>query len=1177
MAVIYRWQGTNLNLADTPFPNTTGYGDVACAVPPSLTYNFGGALHGDLGTQAFTVGSTRSITTNMFSDYASNSPFNAVKSSTYPASLSSVSGAWSARIYFRRSSAATNDTIPIIRFLNGASTSFEVRLANTGTNRPQLLPGGSARSTNMSPATGWWRLEIQADPAQSPKVVVRFYNEDSTGVYYAATLSPTTTEWTEFRYGFYISSLIQTTIRYGDIEVHNDYTLGGVYPSTTPSTTATGVPSTNKSFDAQYNVTSGATVGATLVENTHYTKTANVKYVSGTAYGRYLDLYTPIGTPPAGGWPVVMWAHSGFFIGGSRTDLPDSWRNDLLAAGYAVARVDYVLSGTLTNPTAYGSGGANTGGRYPSHIIDYKRAGAYLRDNAGSLGIDGARMFATGYSAGGYIAAGAVITRGLATDSSGNPLTIDGARAAGNAWGDSYTGSDPLFLGAFVYAAAVDMDKARDWEPLYNNAKGTLINYPLINGHSAFQNRATNNTKGPDIPQASLASHVALNAANLKPIVYVRGTADHLVHWEHEAALAAAMTTYDSTIPAAPAGVSKYTRIDTPNNHDDADSIYNATDLIDWLDTLYTASLAGADSSTAPSAKNAVSTKPAPTWSASGATSPTAHSATTFVGAPSVPIGGAQVPVEGIPNASRASSAPTLTGGGQAAPLALSAVTTKPIPTVTGVHQYISQSAHGAGAGFPPPAPFSTFPPGGGTSGWQDLYIDNYTEYYGTSGPLQADTYTEAYLEMYGSGTVEEGYPAAALTTGIPTPVVLVSGEPNNATITLDAVAVGVTAQPVSMSTLQLPIPGTIPSLPITGIRWDFYEISQRSADRRQRLTKATGKRLTFSLFDPSTASFSLDSNDPEAAILDELVDDVVAYRNNKLMYRGRLVGTTDDVDATKSTVSYSSIDYKGLLFRRTMPLTIDTLATALEQSHIVWRMVTEAQAALGGNLGISLGLLPATGVKRGDKWDLGTAVGEAIDEMSKREYGFEWSVDEQLQFNLHWPVRGQVRGFTAVYGGNVDSFQRTVDPAEYANAVTSVSTDVSGSPIIVRSELQDLGSAPQGRWDKLDSSTATNMTELEQKSRGVLGTSAALTPSYKLHLLPGQWTPEDCWLGDSIKVVIRQGRLNVADYYRVQTIEIEPKDDGTEDVSITVGQPMMSTVNRLWFYGRRITELERR
>jgi hypothetical protein len=87
----------------------------------------------------------------------------------------------------------------------------------------------------------------------------------------------------------------------------------------------------------------------------------------------------------------------------------------------------------------------------------------------------------------------------------------------------------------------------------------------------------------------------------------------------------------------------------------------------------------------------------------------------------------------------------------------------------------------------------------------------------------------------------------------------------------------------------------------------------------------------------------------------------------------------------------------------------------------------------------------------------------------------------------------------------------------------------------------------------------------------------SGIVPSYVLTMTRESWTPADCWLGDLIRLVIFKGRLSVNSLYRVQHIDIDIGDSNDENVQITVGAPIMSLNNRLYFYSRRLDELERR
>jgi acetyl esterase/lipase len=105
-----------------------------------------------------------------------------------------------------------------------------------------------------------------------------------------------------------------------------------------------------------------------------------------------LDLRLPPGPDPA---PVVVWVHGGGFQYGDRrypSDemAPEAFWRAATRAGLAVATIDYRLSGEA---------------RFPAQQEDAAAALAFLRRNAGQLGLDAERIGLWGESAGGAIAA----------------------------------------------------------------------------------------------------------------------------------------------------------------------------------------------------------------------------------------------------------------------------------------------------------------------------------------------------------------------------------------------------------------------------------------------------------------------------------------------------------------------------------------------------------------------------------------------------------------------------------------------------------------------------------------------------------------------------------------------------------------------------------------------------
>ncbi len=119
----------------------------------------------------------------------------------------------------------------------------------------------------------------------------------------------------------------------------------------------------------------------TSVSPTH----ADLVYAS-VSETQKLDLYIPEGVGP---FPVVIMVHGGGFMFGDKADGAGLTGVDqLLAAGYAVASINYRLSGEA---------------QYPAQIHDAKAAVRFLRANAATYNLNADKFGAWGASAGGNL------------------------------------------------------------------------------------------------------------------------------------------------------------------------------------------------------------------------------------------------------------------------------------------------------------------------------------------------------------------------------------------------------------------------------------------------------------------------------------------------------------------------------------------------------------------------------------------------------------------------------------------------------------------------------------------------------------------------------------------------------------------------------------------------------
>jgi acetyl esterase/lipase len=127
-----------------------------------------------------------------------------------------------------------------------------------------------------------------------------------------------------------------------------------------------------------------------------------VRRVRGIEYAREagrrlkLDVYMPT-SPPDGPRPAVVQVHGGAWVIGSRREQGIPLLNHLAANGWVGFNVDYRLSPRAT---------------WPDHIVDVKRAIAWVRENAEEYGVDPSFVAVTGGSAGGHLSALAGLTAG---------------------------------------------------------------------------------------------------------------------------------------------------------------------------------------------------------------------------------------------------------------------------------------------------------------------------------------------------------------------------------------------------------------------------------------------------------------------------------------------------------------------------------------------------------------------------------------------------------------------------------------------------------------------------------------------------------------------------------------------------------------------------------------------
>lgn len=357
-------------------------------------------------------------------------------------------------------------------------------------------------------------------------------------------------------------------------------------------------------------------------------------------------------------------------------------------------------------------------------------------------------------------------------------------------------------------------------------------------------------------------------------------------------------------------------------------------------------------------------------------------------------------------------------------------------------------------------------------------------------------------------------------------------------------------------------------------------------------LTTARGRKATFKLTEPSSLAFTVDGRHPQAAEVQELAADVHLLRDGVPLYTGRTGATGDDLDDTGHTLDAATADTRALLGRRLWHTEPYTDYTAAEQTTVAAALLNHTQAQPGGGLGISTAGLPTTGGLITRRVEAGatilgelTAIAAAGVPTTAGRPGFDWDISPGWSgrtLQIWHPQRGQDRGVVLDYihtgrprASIVAKLGRNVDPATYAGAAR-----VSGAEGVTPQWVTAAGvaTAAQGLWEAAAGYTDVATTaELTAKAARLLAELGDVVPTYSVTLRRNAWEgPDHIWLGDTVRLLVRSGRIGEDVPLRVLGLELGLGESGEEDVSLTLGAPAGSVLRRLHDMERRLTTLER-
>lgn len=403
--------------------------------------------------------------------------------------------------------------------------------------------------------------------------------------------------------------------------------------------------------------------------------------------------------------------------------------------------------------------------------------------------------------------------------------------------------------------------------------------------------------------------------------------------------------------------------------------------------------------------------------------------------------------------------------------------------------------------------------------------------------------------------------------------------------------------------------PGTYPIPPGRG-RWrltihrrDFSGGQTLYQTSLAALPSGSSRVLTQAWDSAAQLDFTLDGRTQEAALLNELQQDVVAWRWDDTtgvdvpMFRGVISQSADTITEENHTVAVTAHDYVAMFSRRLFVNQV-VYSTPADQDDVVNSIVNLASfVSTGGSpptslvpgsrLPLQLAMVNPDGSARTQKsgqmilptFNASTDLLTALDAQAKVVNGFDYDVQPAAlgspldNLRIWYPYQGiQRTDITFMLGATVASLTRTVDSSTYGNywrAVGNNGQSTTTAPQLVaeawNEDANNVAANNLGLWMSADNTPSlATQAAVNAQAAGDLSRWGTVIPSYVLTLTPGAYHYGAPNIGDVVPLRATSGRLNVNTWIRVLGLTFTIGDDGQEDVAVTVGLPGRTLVQML-------------
>jgi len=313
--------------------------------------------------------------------------------------------------------------------------------------------------------------------------------------------------------------------------------------------------------------------------------------------------------------------------------------------------------------------------------------------------------------------------------------------------------------------------------------------------------------------------------------------------------------------------------------------------------------------------------------------------------------------------------------------------------------------------------------------------------------------------------------------------------------------------------------------------------------------------RLTNNLDEGCSLEISFQGNSQEALVVDELASDIWVYRGGVLYQRFRVVSVEQEWGSDgDDTLRIVGACYRRLL-KKSHVRSVLTF-TGISQGDIVWDLIQHAQAADGGNLGITLGSAGPS-ILRDREYQVGQNIFDAITELSRIQGGIAWNVDADLELVVTDQFSFPVQATPIQLGMTARRLIRPSSSEQFANAAIILGNVEATSPVIV--QTSGILTDPRGRWEKFVSVTqAVDQQTLIETGDGIIEESISPLSTWQIDMEPTRYFYDaEYEIGDFVTLVVPRstvysiGQPGVTVTVQVISRQITQTADGDLAVSV--------------------------